>query len=83
MNKQKLDRLLTKERADEFIELINKRNNSKIKGYLTDIIENQMKEFERATTLRDLTDPQWPLTRAYRDGGKYYLQQLLDLFKEK
>lgn len=81
MNKLKLQRVLTEEGADKFIKALNR--NKTVVASFEKIIEHYLSDFDRPTSINDLKDPQWPLTRAYRDGGRYYLKQLLELFKEK
>lgn len=83
MNDNKLERVLSVEGAAEFKMLLSRRTNVKISRYFEEVIQAYLEDFNKPTTRKDLTDPQWCLTRAYQDGGRYYLDQLLDLFKEK
>jgi hypothetical protein len=81
LNKLKLQRILTEEGADRFIKAMSRNKTGTT--LLVQIIEHYLQDFNRPTVQKDLENPQWPLMRAYRDGGRYYLQQLLELLKEK
>lgn len=81
MTNDKLKRILTEEGAEKFMKALNR--DKVIKPSLDKIISSLLQDFDRTTTQKDLDNPQWSLVRAYRDGGKYYLEQLLTLFEEK
>ena len=82
MNRHFLEKVLSKDGADEFDKLINRRTNTKLRKYFVEILEYHLKDFDKPSTRKDLDNPSWALRRAYHDGGKYYIQQLYNLFKE-
>lgn len=81
MNNSKLQQILTEKGAKEFKQLLDR--NEVLTNYLDEIFQHYISEFSKPATQKDLTNPSWPLVRAYRDGGRYYLETLHELFKEK
>jgi len=67
---------------DEF-EKFNKalRTQSRVRKGLIKILEDMEADLAKPTSL-DEVGAHWPLKRAYQDGGLFYVQQLLTLFKE-
>lgn len=50
---------------------------------LQELMESMCSELQKPTSISDFEQQSWALERAYRDGGAYYLQQVLNIFKEK
>ena len=81
MTNDKLKRLLTEEGYDKFNKALSR---DKVLGPAFErMINSLLQDLDRTTTLKDFENPQWSLARAYRDGGRHYLEQLLNVFKEK
>lgn len=80
MNKSSVSRILNEERAKEFYRLLSK--NEFITECIIEIIDNKLISLSKASPIDDLTESGWALKRAYRDGGKYNLESLKQIFKE-
>ena len=46
------------------------------------IAKHWVNELMTPTSVKDFKKSSWALEKAYREGGAYYLMQLLELFKE-
>lgn len=81
MTNDKLKRLLSEEGYEKFSKALAR---DKVLGpAFEQMIDSLLHDLNKTTTPKDLDNPQWSLARAYRDGGRYYLEQLLNVFKEK
>ncbi len=69
--------------AESLIQALKSESNTKVRVAIETLLDGMINQLDRPVTQKDLTDPQWAFVRAYRDGGKFYLLQLLDIFKEK
>ena len=76
-----VQRLLTTTEIQEIDKWMLK--DKRILPFLTMIIDDTLSELTKPTSQSDFERASWSLERAYRDGGAYYLQQILNLFKEK
>ena len=49
---------------------------------LDKLVNKTCSELQTPTSVGDFKRSSWALEKAYREGGVYYLQQLLTIFKE-
>lgn len=47
------------------------------------IIEDTSSEISKPTSLTEIDEVSWATRKAYTEGGRYYLEQLMSIFKEK
>jgi hypothetical protein len=76
-----VQRLLTAEESKEIDRWMIK--DKRILPFLTTIINDTLSELTKPTSPSDFEKVSWSLERAHRDGGAYYLRQVLNIFKEK
>ena len=46
------------------------------------LIEDKVADLSRPTSVLELSSQSWALSKAHTEGGRYYLEQIANIFKE-
>ena len=76
-------RLMTEEQLKQLSALLAKDRKNIITSAFCLFLEDSISDLVKPTSPSSFENNSWALERAYRDGGAYHLQQILNIFKEK
>jgi hypothetical protein len=78
-----VQRLMSDGELKQLNSLLAKDRKSVITSAFCLFLEDSISELVKPTSPSSFENNSWALERAYRDGGAYHLQQILNIFKEK
>jgi hypothetical protein len=78
-----VNRLLDEAELKQLQAMLSKDRKNVITSAMCLLLEDSISELVKPTGPASFDKGSWALERAYRDGGAYHLQQILNIFKEK
>jgi hypothetical protein len=76
-----LKRVLEPTEIDKFERAV--KRDKIIVSTLTKLIEDVTSDLNKPTSLSEISSASWALEKSFTEGGRFYLQQILALIKEK